>query len=145
VSDRGVLAAYLATTWTVESPGGPLRVRPGEPAPPALRPSAVVTAYNPASHRRSADENRRADEALRARIAARGHAPRRTLARGNDDPSCAWDEPGWCIAGEVRDDAVRLGAEFGQNAIVWVDAAGAVSILCTRDGFCGARVGEVLG
>lgn len=142
MTDRELVAAYLATAWTVDSPGGALRVRPGETAPPALRPSAIVTAYNPASHRRSADENRRADEALRARIATAPHAAWRTHPRDADDPSHAWYEPGWCLVGEVRDEAVGLGAEFGQNAIVWVDGDGAVSIVCTRDGFCGARIGE---
>jgi len=145
VSDSELLAAYLATVWSVEGPDGVLEVRPGRIAPPPLRPSAIVTAYNPASQQRSADENDRADAALRARIADAGWASWRTLARGTGDDAGAWDEPGWLLRGDARDFAIQLGVEFGQNAIVWIDAEGEVTIVTTRDGFCGAAVGEVVG
>jgi len=128
----------------VETPDGPLVVRPGAPAPAPLRPSGIVTAFNPASRPLSLDANLRADAALRARIDAPGLPAHRTLAHGSGDEAAAWDEPGWCLTGDVRPVVVRLGADFGQNAIVWIDPAGEVTIVCTRDGFCGARVGEVL-
>ncbi|HEX6748951.1 MAG TPA: DUF3293 domain-containing protein [Longimicrobium sp.] len=144
MSDSDLLAAYLATVWSVDGPDGALEVRPGRIAPPPLRPSAIVTAYNPASQPRPAEENDRADADLRARIAAAGAEPWRTLARGTGDDAGAWDEPGWLIRGDVRGLAVALGAEFGQNAIVWIDAAGDVAIVVTRDGFCRTAVGEVV-
>ncbi|HKP75832.1 MAG TPA: DUF3293 domain-containing protein, partial [Longimicrobiaceae bacterium] len=78
----------------------------------------------------------------RARLGALGLAALRTTARGADP---AWDEPGWCIAGPVREIAVSLAAELGQNAILWIGEAGEVTIVCTRDGFCGARVGQAVG
>jgi hypothetical protein len=145
VSDSDLLQAYLATVWTVAGPDGELAVRPGEAAPPPLRPSGIVTAWNPASRRLSDHENRRADADLRARIGAAGLDAWPTLAHGTGEGAGAWDEPGWCLRGHVRETAAALGAEFGQNAIVWIDAAGAVTIVCTRDGFCGASVGEVVG
>ena len=145
MSDAALLAAYRSTAWSVEAPGGALEVRIGHAAPAALRPAGIVTAYNPASEPRAAAENRRADARLHARIAAAGVRAWRTLARGADDPAGAWDEPGWCIPGEVRDLAVSLGAEFGQNAIVWIAADGAVTLVTTRDGFCRTAVGETIG
>jgi hypothetical protein len=128
----------------VEAPEGPLTVRPGEPAPAPLRPSGIVTAFNPASRLLPRDANLRADAALRARLDALGLPAHRTLARATGDDAHAWDEPGWCVPGEVRAAVVRLGAELGQNGVLWIDAAGEVTIVCTREGFCGARVGEVL-
>jgi hypothetical protein len=145
VSDAALLSAYRATAWTVEAPGGALEVRPGHAAPAPLRPAGIVTAYNPASEPRAAEENRRADARLHARIAAAGVRAWRTLARGADDPAGAWDEPGWCFPGDVRDLAVSLAAEFGQNAIVWIAEDGAVTLVATREGFCRAAVGDVIG
>ena len=142
MSDLDLLAAYRSTTWTVEAADEELLVRPGTPAPAPLRPSAIVTAWNPASRRATAGENARADAGLRARLGALGHPLLRTLARGSQPE---WDEPGWCITGPVRQIAVSLGEDFGQNAILWIDAAGEVSIVCTRDGFCGAQIGQVVG
>jgi hypothetical protein len=128
----------------VETPSGALAVRPGHPAPAPLRSSGIVTAFNPASRPLSPDANQRADAALRARIDALGLLPHRTLAHGTGDDAAAWDEPGWCLVGEMREIVIHLGADFGQNAVLWIDAAGEVTIVCTRDGFCGAKVGEVL-
>jgi len=130
--------------WTVRAPDGPLAVRHGEPAPAPLRPSGIVTAFNPASRPLPPGANLRADAVLRARLGAPGLAAHRTLAHGTGDDADAWDEPGWCVIGDVRAEVVRLGADFGQNAVVWIDAAGEVAIVCTREGFCGARVGAVL-
>jgi hypothetical protein len=145
VSDSELLRAYLATVWTVRGPGGAAEVRPGHAAPAPLRPAGIVTAWNPASERHSAGENERADAALRARIHAAAVDAWPTVARGTGDDG-SWDEPGWCLRGpSAREMTVRLGAEFGQNAVVSIDAEGGVSIVCTREGFCGARVGEVLG
>ncbi|MFL5537613.1 MAG: DUF3293 domain-containing protein [Longimicrobiaceae bacterium] len=128
----------------METPRGALTVRPGRPAPAPLRPSGIVTAFNPASRPLSPDANLRADAALRARIGALGLSAHRTLAHGTGDDAAAWDEPGWCLTGDARAEVIRLGADFGQNAVLWIDPAGEVSIVCTRDGFCGARVGEVV-
>jgi hypothetical protein len=145
VTDSELLQAYLDTVWTVHGPDGATEVRPGRPAPPGLRPAGIVTAWNPASRQLPEDENRRADAALRARIAASGVEAWPTLAHGTGDDG-SWDEPGWCILGtSARATSITAGAEFGQNAIVWIDADGGVAIVCTRDGFCGAAIGKVVG
>ena len=150
MGDAELLALYHSTTWSVDAPGGRLSVRPGAAAPHALRPSAIVSAYNPASQPHSPDDNRRADERLRERITTLGLVHWRTLAHGTGADgaaaaAAAWDEPGWCLPGKTRDAAAGLGRDFGQNAIVWIGAAGGVEMVCTREGFCGARVGEVIG
>jgi len=128
----------------IETADGILSVRPGTAAPVALRPSGIVTAFNPASQPADEDANHRGDAELRDRIAALDVPILRVLARAPGDDR-AWDEPGWCTITADRDALVGLGARFGQNAIVWIGDAGEVDIVCTRDGFCGARVGEVLG
>ncbi len=148
MNDPQLLDLYRSTSWSVDAPGGTLAVRPGAAAPPALRPSAIVSAFNPASTSQSPEENGRADRRLRARIAAPGRVRWRTLAHGrgaDGSPAPEWDEPGWCLPGDTRDAAVLLGRDFGQNAIVWIDPAGVVAMICTRDGFCGACVGAVVG
>jgi len=122
-------------------PQGALTVRPGRPAPAPLRSSGIVTAFNPASRLLPRDANLRADAALRARIDALGFSAYRTLAHGTGEDPATWDEPGWCVA-TVLAKVIRLGAEFGQNAVLWIDGAGEVTIVCTREGFCGAKVGE---
>ena len=128
----------------IETADGILSVRPEMVAPIALRPSGIVTAFNPASHPRDEDANRRGDDELRGLVAALDVPVLRVLARAPGEDR-AWDEPGWCVLTADRDALVALGSRFGQNAIVWIGDAGEVSLVCTRDGFCGARVGEVLG
>jgi hypothetical protein len=127
----------------IETADGILSVRPGTAAPAGLRPSGIVTAFNPASQPRDEDANRRADAELRDRFAALEAPVFHVLARAPGDDR-AWDEPGRCVLTGDRDALVALGESFGQNAIVWIGDAGEVSLVCTRDGFCGARVGEVL-
>lgn len=136
--DAELRALYLGTTWSVRISGGTLRLAPGTPAPRPLRPSAVVTAYNPFSHPATPAENRAAFRRLAAR--ARGPLSR---AHGTGPERLRWSEPGVVLLGPgARDAAVALGEEFRQNAILAVDEDGRVSIVATRAGFCGRGVGE---
>lgn len=145
MTDPELLSIYRETTWSVEVPGGAVKVRPIDTAPPALRPSAIVTAYNPASQLRDRAANQHADELLLGEIRALGMEPWRTLAHGTSEDAAAWDEPGWCLPGDTRETAVALGQDFGQNSVLWIDIDGRVANVCTREGFCGARVGEAIG
>lgn len=143
-SDRTLLAAYARTVWTVDGPDGVLPVRLEGAIPDGLlRPSAIVTAYNPASRRADDLENRRNHDRLQDELRRRAlpFRPARAHAPGGDED---WDEPGFAVLGDARDAAVELGAELGQNAVVWIDARGRVSLVCTRAGFCGAGVGDAL-
>lgn len=141
LSDAELVEAYAATAWSIEGPAGTLRVRLDGSVPDAsLRPGGIVTAFNPASIARDADENRAADQELLKHVRSLGVPFRRSHARGGGDGS--WDEPGFLLTGDVRPLLVELGLVFGQNAVVWIDAAGQVSLVCTRAGFAGRLPGQ---
>jgi hypothetical protein len=139
-SHAELLEEYRRTEWSVETPAGTLSVRLDGPAPDeSLRPSGIITAYNPASMPRPDEENRAADQELMRHVRSLGVAFRRTEGRGSDP---AWTEPGFLLLGDVRPLLVELGLVFGQNAVVWVDSAGAASLVCTRAGFAGRLPGQ---
>ncbi|HEY0015732.1 MAG TPA: DUF3293 domain-containing protein [Longimicrobium sp.] len=142
VNDAELLDAYRATVWTVDLAAGTADVRLGEPADTQLRPSGIVTAYNPASIARTPDENRAADQELLRHVRSLGVPFRRTMARGTAPGADEWEEPGFLLLGDVRPLLVELGLVFGQNAVVWVDATGAVSLVCTRARFADRLPGQ---
>jgi hypothetical protein len=142
VSDAELLDAYRATVWTVETAAGTLDVRLDQPADAQLRPSGIVTAFNPASIARTPDENRAADQDLLRHVRSLGVPFRRTVAHGTAPGADEWEEPGFLLLGDVRPLLVELGLVFGQNAVLWTDATGAVSLVCTRAGFAGRRPGQ---
>jgi hypothetical protein len=139
-TDQDLLHAYRTAEWTVHTSTGhlPVRIDGGRPDP-QLRPSGIVTAYNPASVARTAEENAAADAELLRHVRSLGVAFRRTVARSEGG---AWEEPGYLLLGEVRPLLVELGLVFGQNAVVWIDAAGSVSLVCTRSGFTDRLPGQ---
>lgn len=144
VSDAELLDAYRDTTWTVEMTAGTVDVRLDALADPQLRPSGIVTAYNPASIARTPDDNRAADQELLRHVRSLGVQFRRVLGAGGSSGSGvdAWEEPGFLLLGDVRPLLVELGLVFGQNAVVWIDSTGAVSLVNTRAGFAGMRPGQ---
>lgn len=143
--DADLLDAYRRTEWTVESPAGPLQVRlDGTHPDPSLRPAGIVTAYNPASYLRGEEENRAADLELLKHVRSLGVQFRRVESRGNNPGDEPWSEPGFLLLGDVRPLVVELGLVFGQNAVVWIDSAGGVSLVCTRAGFAGRRPGQTI-
>ncbi len=143
VSDAELLDAYRGTTWTVEMTAGTLDVRLDALADPQLRPSGIVTAYNPASIARTPDENRSADQELLRHVRSLGVQFRRVVGAGGGGAGVdAWEEPGFLLLGDVRPLLVELGLVFGQNAVVWIDSTGAASLVNTRAGFAGMRPGQ---
>ena len=143
LSDPELLEAYRHTVWTVEMPAGSLDVRlEGRAVDPQLRPAGIVTAYNPASIARTPDENRAADQELMRHVRSLGVPFRRTLAQGTGAGAEQWEEPGFLLLGDVRPLVVELGLVFGQNAVIWIDATGAASLVCTRAGFAGRLPGQ---
>lgn len=125
-------------------PGGPATLRVGAPAPPSLRSLGIVTAHNPASRAADPASNAAAHARLTEAVRALGVPAHASLAHGTGPHAAAWDEPGYAVRAP-REAVVRLGEAFGQNAVVWVDDEGRVSLVCTRPGFCGAAPGDVLG
>lgn len=144
MSEAELLDAYRQTVWTVEMPAGTLDVRlqGGDPADPQLRPAGIVTAYNPASIARTPDENRTSDLDLMRHVRSLGVPFRRTMAQGTGPGAEQWEEPGFLLLGDVRPLVVELGLVFGQNAVIWIDATGAASLVCTRAGFAGRLPGQ---
>lgn len=143
VTDQELLEAYRGTVWSVEMTAGTHDVRlDGTEPDPQLRPSGVITAYNPASLPRTPEENRAADQELLRHVRSLGVPFRRTLARGTGPGAEEWEEPGFLLLGDVRPLLVELGLVFGQNAVVWIDGSGAVSLVCTRAGFAGRLPGQ---
>lgn len=143
--DRELLAAYRATTWRVWTPEGVHTLRlDGGPSPFPLRPAGIVTAYNPASTLRPREENERANERLREEIEAAGGTAHPATAGGTGPDAELWTEPGFAVTGMPREALASLAGRFGQNAIVWIDPAGAPSLRVTRAGFCGLSPGDPL-
>jgi Protein of unknown function (DUF3293) len=117
-------SVYRATTFRVEAPDGHVGIRVGQKQPKIdallLRLGATewayVTAWNPGSRPVSADQNALAQGELLRIIRDRGFA----YYEGDGIP----DHEGWLpersmwIAGISRKEAMELGRQFGQNAIV---------------------------
>jgi hypothetical protein len=137
--DDGLVEAYHGATWSVEFPTAVVEFTlHGGAADGQLRPSGVVTAFNPASIPGDSDANREADQELLRHVRSLGVPFRRVVGRGAD----GWEEPGYLLLGDVRPMLVELGLVFGQNAIVWIDEAGTPSLVCTRAGFAGRLPGQ---
>lgn len=120
-------------------------MRIGAAVPAALHGGGIVTAYNPASRLRPRDANERANARLRREIERAGLRFMPALALGTGAAAVRWDEPGFAVLGCGREAIVRLGARFGQNAAVWMDAAtGVARLVATRALFAGRAVGADL-
>lgn len=144
MDDPELLHAYRTTTWTVHLSSGTVHVRPNNAVPLQLpRPLAIITAYNPASEIRSKAENEAANRRLSLALQHAGARCFPAVAGGTGPEADRWTEPGFAVAGLLRAQVVALGEQFGQNAIVWIDAPGA-ELLVTRPGFCGCEPGTVL-
>ena len=116
----------------------------GSPAPPGIGEVAVVTACNPASHRTRPEDNRAASRALRRRLDALGLAWMPARAHGTGPHARSWDEPGFALIGRAAGAAVRLGQEFGQNAVLVARPGAPGRLVSARAGFCGRQPGEPL-
>ncbi len=103
-----------------------LRIGPADPGLTDLlcregvRGGAFVTACNPGSQRVTDTANERAQQALARAVARAGLTSLSAVAL---DPEGNWPaEPGLVILGIGLDEALRLAARFGQNALVWLEA-----------------------
>ena len=99
--------------------------------------SAYLTAWNPRSEPTSCEVNEAAQARLETELTTAGLP----FLRGEGvDPSGQWSgEPSVLVLGISTDDAMRLGGEYGQNAIV-VAARDAVPRLVMVHGETLARV-----
>lgn len=117
-------AAYETTLFTVATPFGKFEIRPGQISPLldqlldhlGARNWAYVTAHNPRSQRLSGDENAARHEELKRRVLDGGYPAFEGEGVGQDK---TWTpEKSLLIVGIDATEAVALGKEFGQFAIV---------------------------
>ncbi|MFI7679191.1 DUF3293 domain-containing protein [Actinophytocola sp. NPDC049390] len=116
--------AYRTTTFRVIAPAGPIDVRIGQPSPdldPLLCREGVhcwafLTAWSPGGRVLPAEENRRRHRALQHRLRATGVPVLPGVGIGTDPDWPAEDS--LLAVGLDRCTASRIGAEFGQDAIV---------------------------
>jgi hypothetical protein len=110
-ANRDIASLYLATVVTVEDHG---TWRPAHEVAAKLGTLHVITAWNPGDERPEREVNDSANEALRADLAQRGHAPMRALGK---DPNSDHAEESWAVAGFNDRDARELGAKYRQVAV----------------------------
>jgi hypothetical protein len=134
--DRDLDAAYRATTYTAETPEGPLALRVGERnatldrllAARGVASWAYVTAHNPGSQPAPASENEARMGDLRAEVAQKGYGFHEGTGVGE-----AWSpEPSLLILGMTEAEAAALGRRFGQLAVVVGDRGGPARLLWLR-------------
>lgn len=132
--DPALRDAYLAAVYRVLAPGETIELAAGRPAiglAPVVGgwPWALVTAWNPGSVPRPAEENREAQRRLEDEIAA---LDLRTLPTEASDARGAFREPGLLVIGIEPDAAVALARRHGQAAILAGRGPGTVQLVdCT--------------
>ena len=137
--DFRLLCAYEQTRWRVLLPNGLVVLGLDAPAPLLLRGAGIITGWNPASEIRSLAANEEANRALRQSLEEAGATLFPTVAGEG-----AWEEPGFAAVDLGREVLVRFGARWEQNAVVWFDETGRASLVVTRSGFCGRRIGDAV-
>lgn len=135
-----LIAAYEATAYAADLPGGPATLRIGTPEPlldhwlaeHGQSRWAVISAANPWSSRCDKESNRVAHGALRALLVQRG-LPVCEAMNWPDDGVAGWTEPALLCAGLSPEEAMRIGAAFGQNAVLCGEAGESTQIMwCVR-------------
>lgn len=118
---------YRAAVYEVALPAGRAAFRIGEGVPGAPGPFAVVTAWNPGRARPGREENEARNRALRAEVERRGW---QWLPAEGRSPDGAHREPSFAVFGATLEEALALGRQFGQAAIVWFDGEAARLAWC---------------
>jgi hypothetical protein len=133
-----LVAAYRAADYRVTGDGFRfvMHVDTASPGLAALHAargatcSALLTACNPASEARPADENEAAQRRLVARLVGAGVGWVDALGA---DPRGHWPaEPSVLALGLDRDLAMSIAREFGQNALLWAGADAVPRLLTLR-------------
>jgi hypothetical protein len=135
-----LLEAYRKTAFNADTPRGRLSLRVGQRCRElddlltdhGVSTWAYVTAFNPGSMRLRDEENEARRHHLEAVVASLGvvsYAGEGVAADGGWSP-----EPSLLILGIARDDAVRLGRQYGQLAVVCGELGRAAELVLCTDG-----------
>ena len=116
---------YLATRLTIWVDSEPLRA--GEAVARLGAPLHLITAWNPYMAQRTEAENAAANGRLEADLLAL--APEVWASRG-EDPIDDYHEMGFAVLGLDRVTALRIGVDYGQEAIFELDATLRTVIEC---------------
>lgn len=119
----------------IDAPGAPIALRVDEVSPEldallerfGVRRWAFITAYNPYSEKLAPEENQERHRRLLEAIRARGLQS--FPSSGVDDDGTWPTERGLLVLEIDRDDAVALGRELEQNAILAGEAGGAARLV----------------
>ncbi len=135
-----LLEAYRKTTFSADTPKGRLSLRVGERClelddlltDHGVSTWAYVTAFNPGSMRLRDEENAARQRELEAVVASLGvvsYAGEGVAEDGGWPP-----EPSLLILGIERGDAVRLGRQYGQGAVVCGELGREAELVLCTDG-----------
>ena len=127
--------AYLSAWYEFETDGCSYTLRVGEQNVAVAKllknhgvaGAAFITAYNPASLQLGAVHNTLAERALKSDLEG---ITKLVFPGQGKDPDDAWlPEPSLLVMGLDKSQAETLSRRYGQYAILWVDAAGQVSLI----------------
>ncbi len=112
-------------TLEVSTPAGP--VHPRVLATELAGPVWMVTGFNPGGTQGDVAHNDAANAALRSALDGANVSYAEAVG---SDPNSAWREPGFCLWGIEREDAVAFGRSFGQLAVYEVTSEGVSVVWC---------------
>jgi hypothetical protein len=129
--------AYLQTSYVVLVPSRRVAARIGEPsaaldavmARHGAASGVFITAANPRSEKRTAEENAAANRELAAAIAAQG---KQALPHEGVADEGEWLEKGFFVLGLEREPALELAERFGQYAVVFCEIGRKPALLFSR-------------
>jgi hypothetical protein len=129
--DDKLRAAFRATLYRFDSPGGELLLRVDAPNAALARflsdnhadSMAVLTAFNPQAQQQDIAANCASQDLLRRDLAAVGYS----LVTGrHEDPAGRWPvEESFLVLGINLQAARSFAARYGQLAFLWTDASAA--------------------
>ncbi|GEM48782.1 DUF3293 domain-containing protein [Deinococcus cellulosilyticus] len=135
--EKTLIQAYLNSPYTYNSTRLHLGESRSELSVVFPERWAMVTAFNPESRQLTPEENQERHAALEVAVRQLGHPVDHYVAGEGE-----WEEPGCFIRGISLAEAVQLGRDFQQNAVlfgvgsrvalVWVDPVIAVRMWWTQ-------------
>lgn len=117
-ADPELVKAYANTALIARIDGRQVPLADFSPGKLPRSPLFVITGCNPGSRELTKDENRRRTEELADELRRCGFEHWECRGVASDG---RWAEDGFAVAGIERDQAIELGARFGQFAVFEVD------------------------